>query len=64
MYGFIDEYKRALREEVERLASNLVDGGVASYEDYKRIAGEIKGLRKAESRFTEVVRRYIDEGEQ
>lgn len=46
---FAEERRLELRKRMNELADHLAGGAASSYEDYKSLCGEIRGLAIAES---------------
>lgn len=53
-------YVRAkLEEEINVVASNLANGSVSSFDDYKRQTGMIKGMKLALTLLAEAEKHYL-----
>lgn len=50
----IDLLRQKIREEMNTLTDHLVDPGVSSYDDYRFIVGQVRGLALAERHLLDI----------
>ena len=55
-HSFVEFYKRALRDELNRVADDLASGSCTTLEEYKYQTGYIRGVVYAEQVFEELVK--------
>jgi hypothetical protein len=57
--GFVHE----LNKRVEVIVEHMMNGGIKSFEDYRSLIGEIKGLNYAKQLVIDYVKKLEDEDE-
>lgn len=55
---FSEQVKKGIRGQMNDLADFLAGGGATSYDHYTNIAGEIRGLAKAERMLLDLTEAY------
>lgn len=58
---FAEELRKELRDRMNDIADTLAGGGATSFEAYKDLTGEIRGLAVAERALLDMAKR-IEEG--
>ncbi len=58
---FVIDVKAEINNGIQSLTRTLADGCAASFDDYKRIAGKIKGLRVALDIIDEKIKKYTED---
>lgn len=56
----LEDYNRAIAKAVAEKSEFISSGKVESFDRYKELAGEIRGLKLAGSLFKDVIKRHGD----
>jgi len=54
-HSFAEYYKRTIREEMNNLADNMINGSCKTFEEYRYTTGTIHGLAIAERVFLDLL---------
>jgi len=57
--GIKADFEHEMREKMDTMAGKIASGQCKTYEEYRALCGELKGMRRTVEAFSEVYEKYI-----